>query len=136
VKFLRLNSKASLHIRFLFRRTATALRLEAQQCKARGATIAVKSARSQLSTLKRELAQQQNAVAAGSKHSETALEERNTAQLQQQKESGWKPSVGETVLVPRLNSNAKVIGVGSDGMLTLQAGLLKITARLDEVRRR
>jgi hypothetical protein len=38
--------------------------------------------------------------------------------------------------VPRLNSNAKVIGVGSDGMLTLQAGLLKITARLDEVRRR
>lgn len=48
----------------------------------------------------------------------------------------WIPSQGDSVFIPRLNKNAKVLGIDSVGNLTLQAGLLKITATVGEVRRR
>jgi hypothetical protein len=54
--------------------------------------------------------------------------------LQQQLRSGWAPRVGQTVYVPRLAKRAKVVALDSAGLLTLQAGLLKVTATVDEVR--
>ena len=59
------------------------------------------------------------------------------AALQQQKSSGWAPRVCQTVWVPRLGKRAKVVAMdGAAGQLTLQAGMLKITAAVDEVRER
>ena len=55
--------------------------------------------------------------------------------LKQQLQSGWAPRVGETVLVPRLNKRCKVLALDGSGLRTLQAGLLKVTATVDEVRR-
>lgn len=58
------------------------------------------------------------------------------AALKQQKSSGWLPKAGQSVFVPRLGKRAKVVAVdGASGALTLQAGLIKITATPDEVRR-
>lgn len=47
---------------------------------------------------------------------------------------GWAPAVGATVFVPRLNARARVVAVDGAGVLTLQAGLLKLTAAVAEVR--
>ena len=41
---------------------------------------------------------------------------------------------GDTVLLLKLGTQASVISVGSDGTLTLQAGILRITAKQEEVR--
>ncbi len=41
---------------------------------------------------------------------------------------------GDTVLLMKLGTQASVISVSSDGTLTLQAGILRITAKQDEVR--
>lgn len=54
--------------------------------------------------------------------------------LQRQLRSGWVPRVGQTVFVPRLAKRAKVVALDGAGLLTLQAGLLKVTATVDEVR--
>lgn len=54
--------------------------------------------------------------------------------LERQVQSGWAPKLGQTVFVPRLNKRAKVVAVDGTGGLTLQAGLLKVSARVDEVR--
>lgn len=52
-----------------------------------------------------------------------------------QRRAGWVPKPGSWVFVPRLNKRAKVVGVdGASGQLVLQAGLLKVTAGVDEVR--
>eukprot|EP00884_Botryococcus_braunii_P008293 jgi/Botrbrau1/17465/Bobra.0054s0052.1 len=45
----------------------------------------------------------------------------------------WTPQAGDTVFVPRLGSNAKVVARGKGGELTLQLGLLKLTANVNEV---
>jgi len=59
------------------------------------------------------------------------------AAVQQQKASGWLPKVGQSVFVPRLGKRAKVVAVDSTtGALTLQAGLIKVTATPDEVRQK
>jgi hypothetical protein len=51
-----------------------------------------------------------------------------------QKRTGWLPRVGQTVLVPRLGKRAKVVAVdAASGALTLQAGMIKVTAAADEV---
>ena len=55
--------------------------------------------------------------------------------LQQQLRAGWTPRPGDSVFVPRINKRAKVVSVDGAGLLTLQAGLLKITATPEEVRR-
>jgi dsDNA-specific endonuclease/ATPase MutS2 len=55
--------------------------------------------------------------------------------LQQQLRAGWSPRPGDSVFVPRINKRAKVVSVDGAGLLTLQAGLLKITATPEEVRR-
>ena len=54
--------------------------------------------------------------------------------LQQQLRAGWSPRAGDSVFVPRINKRARVVSVDGAGMLTLQAGLLKITATPEEVR--
>lgn len=41
---------------------------------------------------------------------------------------------GDTVELRKIGTRAEIISIGSDGLLTLQAGILKITAREDEVR--
>lgn len=56
--------------------------------------------------------------------------------LQQQQQTGWKPRVGQTVFVPRLNQAAKVVKVAGSGAITLQAGILKVTVTADEIRQR
>ena len=58
----------------------------------------------------------------------------DSAVLERQVQSGWAPKLGQTVFVPRLNKRAKVVAVDGTGGLTLQAGLLKVSARVDEVR--
>lgn len=93
------------------------------------------SSRAQLAQIKRDLAAKaaQDAAAAAF----AALSAKDKAALQKQKAGGWSPSLGEYVFVPRLNSKAKVVAVeSSSGVLTLQAGLMKITANVDEVRQR
>lgn len=59
----------------------------------------------------------------------------DAAALRQQKATGWRPKVGQSVFVPRLGKRAKVVAVdATSGALTLQAGLIKIQATPDEVR--
>lgn len=58
------------------------------------------------------------------------------AALRQQLDSKWLPRKGETVFVPRLKANAKVMAVDkAKSVITLQAGMIKLTARADEVRK-
>ncbi len=93
------------------------------------------SSRAQLVQIKRDLA----AKAAQEKAAAelAALSAKDRAALEKQKAFGWVPSLGQFVFVPRLNSRAKVVAVdSSSGVLTLQAGLMKITANVDEVRER
>ncbi len=47
---------------------------------------------------------------------------------------GRPPKAGDTVEILSLGTKADVISVGDDGMLTLQAGIMKITAKANEVR--
>lgn len=54
---------------------------------------------------------------------------------EEQRRSGWKPSVGQKVYVPKLQGYAEVASVGVGGKLTLKKGMLKIAATVDEVRR-
>lgn len=49
--------------------------------------------------------------------------------------AGWAPRVGETVFVPSISSTARVVAVRG-GQLTLQAGLMKLQAKVDEVQKR
>jgi dsDNA-specific endonuclease/ATPase MutS2 len=49
---------------------------------------------------------------------------------------GWRPSVGDKVFIPRISTVAKVVAVAPSGVLTLQAGLLKLTASKEEVQKR
>lgn len=57
--------------------------------------------------------------------------------LFKQKAANWCPAVGETVYVPRLNARAKVVSANSaTGALVLQAGLMKVNAMAEEVRKR
>jgi hypothetical protein len=62
------------------------------------------------------------------------LPAQDAAALSQQRRSGWAPRVGQSVFVPRLGKSARVVAV-EGGALTLQAGLLKVSASVDEVRR-
>lgn len=61
----------------------------------------------------------------------------DNAALAQQQASGWVPRVGQDVFVPRLSKYARVVAVNAaTQQLTLQAGMLKLTAACDEVRER
>lgn len=55
----------------------------------------------------------------------------NKAQI---RELGRPPKAGDTVEILSIGTRADVISVGTDGVLTLQAGIMKITAGADEVR--
>jgi len=93
------------------------------------------SSRAQLVQIKRDLAAKAAEEKAAAEYA--ALSAKDRAALEKQKAGGWVPSLGQFVFVPRLNSRAKVVAVDSStSVLTLQAGLMKITANVDEVRER
>jgi dsDNA-specific endonuclease/ATPase MutS2 len=100
------------------------------------------SSRAQLVQIKRDLAAKAAQDLAAAEYA--ALSAKDRSALEKQKAGGWVPSLGQFVFVPRLNSRAKVVAVDSGGggsgsgevSLTLQAGLMKITANVDEVRER
>ncbi|KAL4427136.1 hypothetical protein ABPG77_001140 [Micractinium sp. CCAP 211/92] len=101
--------------------------------KAEAVTIAVRTARAELRRLAglQRAAEAQAAAAAEA----AARVEQDAAALRQQKATGWRPKVGQSVFVPRLGKRAKVVAVdATSGALTLQAGLIKIQATPDEVR--
>ena len=93
------------------------------------------SSRAQLVHIKRDLAAKAAEEKAAAEYA--ALSEKDRAALEKQKAGGWVPLLGQFVFVPRLNSRAKVVAIDSSTcVLTLQAGLMKITANVDEVRQR
>lgn len=93
------------------------------------------SSRAQLVQIKRDLAAKAAEDKAAAEYA--ALSAKDKAAIEKQKAGGWVPSLGQFVFVPRLNSRAKVVAVdSSSAVLTLQAGLMKITATVDEVRQR
>lgn len=101
--------------------------------KAEAVGIAVRTARSEL----RRLAGNQRGAEAGAAAAAQAAAQlqQDTAAVQQQKAVGWVPKAGQSVFVPRLGKRAKVVSVdAANGSLTLQAGFMKITALLEEVR--
>ncbi|EFN53576.1 hypothetical protein CHLNCDRAFT_136762 [Chlorella variabilis] len=100
--------------------------------KAEAVAMAVRSARAEL----RRLAGAQRAAEAeaAAATAGAAAAKQDSAVLERQVQSGWAPKLGQTVFVPRLNKRAKVVAVDGTGGLTLQAGLLKVSARVDEVR--
>lgn len=101
---------------------------------ATSARYAVRAGRAQLAQLKRELAVRAAQEAAAAQAAQNVA--KDAAALKKQKAIGWVPKVGDTVFVPKLNSKARVVGVDAGGVLTLQAGLMKVTAASDEVRQR
>ena len=117
---------------FFHRREIAQRRAEQEIEVAVAARAAVRNARLQLAQIKRELAVRAAKEAAEAEIA--ALSVRDAAKLKQQKKLGWVPLPGATVFVPKLNSKAKVLAVSEDGFLTLQAGLMKISAAIDEVR--
>ena len=99
----------------------------------------LRTAYAQLSELKREQAKKEAQEAAMAATATAAATD--AAVLKQQLDSKWVPRVGDRVFVPKLNSKANVIGVGGSGTgsgqvtVTLQAGLMKLTASIDEIRK-
>lgn len=47
--------------------------------------------------------------------------------------TSWKPKKGDTVFVTTLNSHATVVKVTPSGSVTLQKGILKMQATLDQL---
>ena len=112
-----------------------AKRLAEQEVEAAiSARAAVRAASAQLAQLKREFAIRaaQEAAVAQSAHAVA----KDAATLKKQKAVGWAPKVGDYVFLPKLKSNAKVLSVHAGGVLTLRAGLMKVSATLEEVRER
>ena len=60
----------------------------------------------------------------------TAQEEDARAARKSQR---WVPRVGQTVRVPRLQGDAKVLSVAADGAVTLQMGFMKMSLPADEL---
>lgn len=58
---------------------------------------------------------------------------RENAPQEQRAEPERKVLVGDTVELKKLGTKASVIAIGKDGTLQLQAGILKLTAKRDEV---
>ncbi|KAK9818247.1 hypothetical protein WJX72_009523 [[Myrmecia] bisecta] len=56
-------------------------------------------------------------------------------EYQRQQDERWVPKVGDRVFVPRMNGSAKVVSIGGGEELVLQMGMLKVTAKVAEVRR-
>ena len=49
------------------------------------------------------------------------------------KSQRWVPRVGQTVRVPRLQGDAKVLSVAADGAVGLQMGFMKLSLPADEL---
>ncbi|KAI3424081.1 hypothetical protein D9Q98_009443 [Chlorella vulgaris] len=107
---------------------------ELQLEKAEAVGSVVRAARTDL----RQLVAAQRAAESEAAAAEAAAAsaKQDSQALQQQQQTGWKPRVGQTVFVPRLNQAAKVVKVAGSGAITLQAGILKVTVTADEVRQR
>lgn len=105
--------------------------------RAEATTNAVRAARAELRRLSQEqrTAEQQAGAAAAAQAAAAAVAKQDGAALKKQQASGWAPTVGQSVFVPRLGTRAKVLSVSGE-QLSLQAGRLKLTATLDEVRER
>ncbi len=64
-------------------------------------------------------------------------EDKTTGRLNEKRENteqGRPPKAGDTVEILSIGTKAEVISVGNDGTLTLQAGIMKVTAKANEVR--
>lgn len=118
-----------------FRLEADALQAEAEEQKSNAIVWSLRTAKSRLRRIKRQMAEE-NAEAAARAAQEEA-QHQDAAQLRQQKESKWVPAAGSNVYVPRLGAVARVISVKNGGnSIELQAGMMKITVTIDEIRRR
>lgn len=53
----------------------------------------------------------------------------------QQNQEEWLPGVGDTVYVPSLGSEAKIVGLTAGGKLEVQAGFMRISVAKGEVTR-
>lgn len=111
------------------RRDAAAAVAEAQGRKAEAVTAVLRSARAELAQAAREWSA--NGSGGGSQQ---AVQASAAASQRGQLDAGWAPAAGDTVRVPRLGGRAlKVVAIGSGGELTLQQGMMRVTARRDEV---
>jgi len=83
---------------------------------------------------KNENWQEINARRAALRHRLNEAEAKIGLEQEEDTEVSARPArAGDTVRLKKLGSRAEVISVGEDGLLNLQAGILKITARQDEV---
>jgi len=107
---------------------------ERQLKTAEAITTEIRLARVRLQTLKK-LRKEEDAAASESRAKEEANKQ-DQLSLAQQIAAQWRPGVGESVVVPKFNNKmCKVVGVDGNGVLTLQMGMMKVKALVDEVRK-
>ncbi len=102
---------------------------------AREVAMVTRIARGELTVLKRVMTLSAAEKDQSGRKKSSVTQTQSVNDEEKAKEEGWLPLPGDQVYVPRLNKNARVIGVDSVGNLTLQAGFLKVTATASEVRR-
>ena len=94
----------------------------------------------ELSEMKKQAKKTQDFQAANQQRTEirrliNETESRTQARKQQEAPPPTRPAVaGDVVELVKMGTQAEVIGVSKDGTLQLQAGILKITAKQEEVR--
>ena len=94
----------------------------------------------ELSEMKKQAKKTQDFQAANQQRTEirrliNETESRTQARKQQEAPPPTRPAVaGDVVELVKMGTQAEVISVGKDGTLQLQAGILKITAKQEEVR--